>query len=69
VLSAAGIYGAIARAVDAAADHAWDHRVSTSGMAKLGHVARGLWQALTPPPRPRGKPRWSRRELAARARS
>ena len=69
VLSAAGIYGAIARAVDAAEDHAWDHRVSTSGMAKLGHVARGLWEALTPPPKARAKPHWSRRELAEKARS
>jgi phytoene synthase len=68
VLSAAGIYGAIARNVDAAGDHAWDHRISTSGLAKLGHVAHGLWEAITPPPRTTARPRWGRRELAALAR-
>ncbi len=68
VLAAAGIYGAIARNVDAAGDHAWDHRISTSGLAKLGHVAHGLWEAITPPPRTTARPRWGRRELAALAR-
>ena len=68
VLAAAGIYGAIARAVDAAGDHAWDHRIGTSRLAKLGFVFRAFWEAITPPPRSTFNPRWSRRELAERAR-
>ncbi len=68
VLSAAGIYGAIARKVDAAGSHAWDHRVATSGLAKLGHVLHALWEAATPPPKSKAHPRWSRRELVALAR-
>lgn len=68
VLSAAGIYGAIAREVDLAGEHAWDHRIVTSRLAKLGHVLHALWEAITPPPRVGAGPKWSRRELAARAR-
>ena len=45
VLAAAGIYGAIGREVAARGDRAWNHRVTTSGPAKLGHVARAGWQA------------------------
>lgn len=68
VLSAAGIYGAIAREVDLAGEHAWDHRIVTSRLAKLGHVLHALWEAVTPPPKASVGSRWSRRELAARAR-
>ncbi len=68
VLAAAGIYGEIARAVDKAGAHAWDHRVSTSGLAKLRHVAHGLWEAITPPPQSELHPEWQRRQLASRAR-
>jgi 15-cis-phytoene synthase len=64
VLSAAGIYGAIGRKVEAAGAHAWDHRVTTSRGAKLGFVARALGQALLPPPRDVTIPQWSRREIA-----
>jgi phytoene synthase len=69
VLSAAGIYGAIAREVDRAGEHAWDHRIVTSRLAKLGHVLHALWEAVTPPPKAAALPRLSRRELAARARN
>lgn len=69
VLSAAGIYGAIGRKVEAAGAHAWDHRVTTSKAAKLGFVARALGQALLPPPRDLTIPQWSRREIAAYAAS
>ncbi len=48
VLSAAGIYGAIAGEVRALGDHAWDHRVRISRSAKLRHVAAGLGEALRP---------------------
>lgn len=68
VLAASGIYGDIARAVERAGAHAWDHRLSTSTTAKLGHVIRALGQALVTPP-PAERPQWSRRELAARARA
>jgi 15-cis-phytoene synthase len=64
VLAAAGIYGAIARGVDAAGSHAWDHRVVTSKPAKLWHVAHALWEAITPPPRTRARPSLGRSELA-----
>jgi phytoene synthase len=45
VLAAAGIYGAIAAKVAERGEHAWDHRVATSGMEKLGWIARAGWQA------------------------
>lgn len=64
VLSAAGIYGAIARKVEAAGEHAWDHRVSTGKLAKLGFVLRAFWQAVLPPPRSTGRPAVSRRTFA-----
>ena len=40
VLAAAEIYGAIGRQVAARGDHAWDHRVTTSGVDKLRFIAR-----------------------------
>ncbi len=46
VLTAAGIYGDIARKVRAAGEHAWDHRIFTSRGEKLGWVARTLVDAL-----------------------
>ena len=46
VLTAAGIYGDIARQVMTKGAHAWDHRVRTSAAAKLGWVARGLGEAV-----------------------
>ena len=68
VLAAAGIYGEIARAVDSAGSHAWDHRIATSGLAKLWHVAHALWEAATPPPRSTLRPPLGRRQLAEKAR-
>lgn len=46
VLAAAGIYGDIAREVARRGPAAWDSRVVTSKAAKLGWVARALWQSL-----------------------
>ena len=70
VLSAAGIYGEIARAVERRGAHAWDHRTVVSDLAKLGWIARAGWEALTPPPRACREGAalrvWSRRELAGR---
>ena len=45
VLSAAAIYGGIARKVAAGGDHAWDHRVTTSTPEKLAMIARAFGQA------------------------
>jgi 15-cis-phytoene synthase len=44
VLAAAGIYGDIAREVARRGQGAWDHRVFTSGAAKLGWIAKALVQ-------------------------
>lgn len=48
VLSAAGIYGDIARKVAARGDHAWDHRVATSRSEKIGFIARAGIAAIRP---------------------
>lgn len=47
VLSAANIYGAIARKTRRRGAHAWDHRTRIGGAAKLGFVMKGLWEALS----------------------
>ena len=66
VLSAAGIYGAIARRAERRGAAALDARITTSAAAKLGFVARALAQAgLTPRQAPH--PALSRRELARHA--
>ena len=64
VLSAAGIYGAIARSIEAGGAHAWDHRVTTSRREKLGHVLRALARALGPKPAGAIAVPLSRRDLA-----
>lgn len=45
VLAAAGIYGDIAREIARRGDHAWDHRVTTSGADKAAWIARASVQA------------------------
>jgi len=45
VLAAAGIYGAIGRTVAARGEHAWDHRVTTSAMQKLGFIVTAAREA------------------------
>ena len=67
VLSAAGIYGAIARKVEQLGVSAWERRVRTGALAKLGLVMEALGEARGPAPLA-GKPALSRRELAAIAR-
>ncbi len=64
VLSAAGIYGAIAREVARLGEHAWDYRVHTGSIAKLAFVARGFADALRDAPIPERQPEWRRRHLA-----
>jgi 15-cis-phytoene synthase len=50
VLAAAGIYGDIAREVDARDQAAWDARVVISKRAKAAWVAKAMGQALRPAP-------------------
>jgi phytoene synthase len=57
VLAAANIYGAIGRKVRARGAAAWDHRVQTSALAKLGFVAKAWREALGRPEEP---PEWPR---------
>lgn len=46
VLAAAGIYGAIGRAVAERGEHAWDHRVTTSAGAKIAMILRAARDAI-----------------------
>lgn len=68
VLSAAGIYGAIAREVERLGAHAWDHRVRIPGRRKAVLALKALGEARGRPEAAPG-PALSRRELAALARS
>lgn len=58
VLSAAHIYGAIARTVARRGDHAWDHRAGTGKLEKLGWIIRAFGESTirrrihAPEPRP-----------------
>jgi phytoene synthase len=63
VLSAANIYLAIARKVRDRGAHAWDHRVRTSALGKLGAVFKGFMEALSPPIALDRWPRWTRGEI------
>ncbi len=51
VLSAAGIYGDIARQVRAAAEHAWDQRIYTSRPEKFRWVRKAFVDAVANSPR------------------
>ena len=68
VLSAARIYGAIGRKVRAAGPHAWDHRVHTGSLARLGHVIAAAWDALFEVPAPEAWPQHTRGSLMMAAR-
>jgi phytoene synthase len=65
VLSAAGIYGAIATEVAKRGEHAWDQRVHTSRFAKAGFVARGFFRALLPAAKLKHPPEWNRQAMVA----
>ncbi len=68
VLSAAGIYGDIARKVDALDHAAWDHRVVTSKAEKAGWVARAFGQAMVNRPKPVSREGlWTRPRATAEA--
>lgn len=63
VLSAAGIYGGIAREVERLGAHAWDHRARVGTGEKLRLIARAFVEA-NGRPGDAAKPLPSRRELA-----
>jgi phytoene/squalene synthetase len=64
VLAAAGIYGAIGRKVAEGGEHAWDRRVSTGALAKLGFIATAAREAAQRgtlyPSAPRDPDLWTR---------
>jgi phytoene synthase len=65
ILSASRIYTAIGREVRARGAHAWDKRVHTGKLAKLGHVIGGFWAALRRKPElPSTAPEFSRRDFS-----
>ncbi|MEP6785010.1 MAG: phytoene/squalene synthase family protein [Sphingomonadales bacterium] len=51
VLAAAGIYGGIARKVDALDHQAWDHRVVTTKAEKIGWMIKAFGQAMVNRPK------------------
>jgi len=72
ILAATGIYGSIARKVEMAGAHGWDHRAFTGRFEKIASVAAAARASLRPPPTEcaelaKGRP-LTRRALAERAR-
>ena len=63
VLTAANIYGAVAREVRELGPTAWDHRVRKPALARLRAVALAFRQAMRKPEEPAHWPRWTRGEL------
>ncbi|MEJ2410114.1 MAG: phytoene/squalene synthase family protein [Novosphingobium sp.] len=66
VLSAANIYGAIARKVERLGVHAWDHRVST-GPAEKARFVIAAWGEARRAPSSAPRPALTRSDLAAGA--
>jgi len=70
ILSAARIYTAIGREVTAKGAAAWDTRVYTSKLQKLGHVAAAFFEAAVNNPAPPAEmPQWTRADLAQASRA
>jgi phytoene synthase len=67
-LTAAQIYGEIAREVRDRGNAAWDHRVRRAAPARLRAVARAFAEALRKPGEAPPEPRWTRGELVIAAR-
>jgi phytoene synthase len=63
VLSAANISMRLAEKVRERGDHAWDHRVTTSLLERLGAMFRGFMEALDAPFAVDPMPRWTRGEV------
>ena len=68
VLSAANIYGAIGREVRQQAELAWDHRIHTSLLDKIGHIYGALREAISGSWEPGQMPKWDRGKLMVMAR-
>lgn len=68
VLAAANIYGAIGEEVVSQAELAWDHRVHTSALEKLGHVGTAFREALSGSWEAQDRPAWDRGKLMVMAR-
>nr|WP_234421325.1 phytoene/squalene synthase family protein [Erythrobacter sp. EC-HK427] len=68
ILAAANIYGEIGREVVAQGPAAWDHRVHTGSLQKLGLVGAGLVEAVSGSYPPEAEPVWTRGKLIALAR-
>lgn len=51
ILSAAGIYGEIAREVERRGDHAWDHRTVVSNARKISFIGKAALASIRPVPR------------------
>lgn len=68
VLAAANIYGAIGEEVVRQGECAWDNRVHTSALAKLGHVIAALRETITGAYEPQIVPEWTRGRLLVLAR-
>ncbi|MEZ5692413.1 MAG: phytoene/squalene synthase family protein [Altererythrobacter sp.] len=65
ILTAARIYTAIGHEVRRRGTEAWDHRVYTSKLQKIGHALAAFFEALwNRPPTLAELPRWTRRNLA-----
>lgn len=68
ILSAANIYGAIGKEVAEQGEHAWDHRVHTGALQKLGHVLSALGETVRGSYPPEAMPEWTRGKLLVQAR-
>jgi len=68
ILSAANIYGAIGEEVERQAEFAWDHRVYTSTLAKIGHVIAALKETVSGSFEPEVMPEFTRGQLMVMAR-
>ncbi|MGB3796819.1 MAG: phytoene/squalene synthase family protein [Alteraurantiacibacter sp.] len=68
VLSAANIYGAIGDEVVQQAELAWDHRIHTNFLEKLGHVFSALKETISGSWEPAEDPKWDRGKLLVMAR-
>ncbi|MCR2832857.1 phytoene/squalene synthase family protein [Parerythrobacter lacustris] len=68
ILTAALIYTAIGLEVRRRGTAAWDHRVHTSKLQKIGHALAAFPEALINRPlQPREMPRWTRRDFTQSA--
>ncbi len=68
VLSAANIYGAIGEEVVQQAELAWDHRIHTNFLEKIGHTIAALKETIRGSWEPQQEPEWTRGKLLVMAR-